>query len=160
MTENAIATEMVDAAFRIHTTLGPGLLVSIYQYGLGVGTGPPGLHTVRERPIPVIYENRIDTGFRADLFVEDSMGASLRLRAISGGGPQAPAPPAISTGSGRSIDRPLLGLRYWAAATGPRATATPSTARETMLPTNGSPTKSPPHTALLVAGSTAQSTDS
>jgi hypothetical protein len=31
MTENAIAKEIVDAAFRIHTTLGPGLLESVYQ---------------------------------------------------------------------------------------------------------------------------------
>lgn len=31
MTENAIAKEIVDAAFHIHTTLGPGLLESVYQ---------------------------------------------------------------------------------------------------------------------------------
>ena len=31
MTENAIAKEVVDAAFRIHTTLGPGLLESVYE---------------------------------------------------------------------------------------------------------------------------------
>ncbi|MGH7488137.1 MAG: GxxExxY protein, partial [bacterium] len=31
MTENAIAKDIVDAAFRIHTTLGPGLLESVYQ---------------------------------------------------------------------------------------------------------------------------------
>ena len=31
MTENAIAKEVVDAAFRIHTTLGPGLLESVYD---------------------------------------------------------------------------------------------------------------------------------
>jgi hypothetical protein len=31
MTENAIAKEIVDAAFRIHTTLGPGLLESVYD---------------------------------------------------------------------------------------------------------------------------------
>jgi len=31
MTENAIAKEIVDAAFRIHTTLGPGLLESVYH---------------------------------------------------------------------------------------------------------------------------------
>jgi hypothetical protein len=30
MTENEIAKEIVDAAFRIHTTLGPGLLESVY----------------------------------------------------------------------------------------------------------------------------------
>ena len=31
MTENAVAAEIVDAAFRIHTTLGPGLLESVYD---------------------------------------------------------------------------------------------------------------------------------
>ena len=31
MTENAIAKEIVDAAFCIHTTLGPGLLESVYH---------------------------------------------------------------------------------------------------------------------------------
>jgi GxxExxY protein len=31
MTENALAKEIVDAAYRIHTTLGPGLLESVYQ---------------------------------------------------------------------------------------------------------------------------------
>jgi hypothetical protein len=31
MTENAIAKEIVDAAFRVHTTLGPGWLESVYQ---------------------------------------------------------------------------------------------------------------------------------
>jgi len=30
-TENAIATQIVDAAFRIHTSLGPGLLESVYD---------------------------------------------------------------------------------------------------------------------------------
>ena len=31
MTENAIAKEIVDAAYRIHTALGPGLLESVYD---------------------------------------------------------------------------------------------------------------------------------
>ncbi len=31
MTENAIAKEIVDAAFRIHPTLGPSLLESVYH---------------------------------------------------------------------------------------------------------------------------------
>src|SRR5450755_2401676 len=72
MTENAIAKEIVDAAFRIHTTLGPGLLESVYDTVLAYELGRRGLRTVRQQPIPVVYENvRIDTGFRADLVVED-----------------------------------------------------------------------------------------
>ena len=79
MTENAIATEIVDAAFRIHTTLGPGLLESVYQTVLAYELGRRGLRTVSQQPIPVVYENiRIDTGFRADLVVEDKVIVEIK----------------------------------------------------------------------------------
>jgi GxxExxY protein len=31
MTENELAKQIVNAAYRIHTTLGPGLLESVYE---------------------------------------------------------------------------------------------------------------------------------
>ena len=74
MTENAIAKEVVDAAFRIHTALGPGLLESVYDTVLAYELGRRGLRTVRQQPIPIVYEGvRIDTGFRADLIIEDKV---------------------------------------------------------------------------------------
>jgi GxxExxY protein len=74
VTENAIAKEIVEAAFRIHTALGPGLLESVYDAVLAYELGRRGLRTARQQPIPVVYENvRIDTGFRADLIVEDKV---------------------------------------------------------------------------------------
>ena len=74
MTENAIAKEIVDASFRIHTTLGPGLLESVYDAVLAYELGRRGLRVVRQQPIPVVYEDvRIDTGFRADLIVDDKV---------------------------------------------------------------------------------------
>ena len=79
MTENAIAKEIVDAAFRIHTTLGPGLLESVYDTVLAYELGRRGLRTVRQQPIPVVYEEvRIDTGFRADLIVEDKVIVEIK----------------------------------------------------------------------------------
>ncbi len=79
MTENAIAKEIVDAAYRIHTTLGPGLLESVYDAVLAYELGRRGLRTVRQQPIPVVYENvRIDTGFRADLVVEDKVIVEIK----------------------------------------------------------------------------------
>ena len=79
MTENAIAREIVDAAFRIHTTLGPGLLESVYDTVLAYELGRRGLRTVRQQPIPVVYEEvRIDTGFRADLVVEDKVIVEIK----------------------------------------------------------------------------------
>ena len=78
MTENAIAKDIVDAAFRIHTTLGPGLLESVYDTVLAYDLDRRGLRTVRQQPIPVIYENvRIDTGFRAGLIVEYAPDGTL-----------------------------------------------------------------------------------
>jgi GxxExxY protein len=63
MTENAIAKEIVDAAFRIHTNLGPGLLESVYDAVLAHELARRGLRAVRQQPIPVVYESvRLDTG--------------------------------------------------------------------------------------------------
>ncbi len=74
MTENALAKEIVDPAFRIHTTLGPGLLESVYDTVLAFELGRRGLRTVRQQPIPVVDDSiRIDTGCRADLVVEDKV---------------------------------------------------------------------------------------
>ncbi len=54
MTENAIAKEIVDAAFRVHTTLGPGLLESVYQMVLAYELGRRGLRAVSQQTIPVV----------------------------------------------------------------------------------------------------------
>src|SRR6185437_5211020 len=67
MTGNAIAREIVDGAYRIHTTLGPGLLESVYQTVLAYELGRRRLRTVSQQPIPVVYEDvHIDTGFGAE----------------------------------------------------------------------------------------------
>jgi GxxExxY protein len=74
MTENAVAREIVDAAYRIHSRLGPGLLESVYETVLAHELDRRGLHTNRQQPIPVVYEGvQLDTGFRADLIVEEKV---------------------------------------------------------------------------------------
>ena len=79
MTENAIATEIVDAAFRIHLKLGPGLLESVYATVLAYELGRRGLRTVSQLAVPVVYENvRIDAGFRADLVVEEKVIVEIK----------------------------------------------------------------------------------
>jgi len=79
MTENAIAKQIVDAAFRIHTTLGPGLLESVYHAVLAYELAQRGLRTVSQQPIPVVYGAiRIDIGFRADLIVEDQVIVEIK----------------------------------------------------------------------------------
>ena len=39
MTENELATIIVDSAFKVHTTLGPGLLETVYQAALAYELG-------------------------------------------------------------------------------------------------------------------------
>jgi GxxExxY protein len=70
MTENEVATEIVDVAFKIHTAYGPGLLESVYETIMAYELGKRGLQVRRQQPIPVIHETvRMEVGFRADLIV-------------------------------------------------------------------------------------------
>jgi len=70
MTENEIATHIVDAAYKIHRALGPGLLESVYEAVMAHELGRRGLSVARQAPIAVIYDElEFDAGFRADLLV-------------------------------------------------------------------------------------------
>ena len=53
MTENEIATVIVDAALRVHRALGPGLLESVYEAALAFELRDRGLQVQRQVPIPV-----------------------------------------------------------------------------------------------------------
>jgi GxxExxY protein len=44
MTENEIARVIVDACYKVHTVLGPGLLESVYEAVLGYELGKRGLN--------------------------------------------------------------------------------------------------------------------
>jgi GxxExxY protein len=79
VTENALAREIVDAAYRIHTRLGPGLLESVYEAVLAHELKSRSLRILRQHPIPIIYDTlRIDNGFRADLVVEDKVIVEIK----------------------------------------------------------------------------------
>lgn len=79
MTENEIATIIVDAAYKIHTRLGPGLLESVYEATLAYELAKRGLQLRRQQSMPVVYEAvRMDVGFRADLIVEDKVIVEIK----------------------------------------------------------------------------------
>jgi GxxExxY protein len=79
MTENEIARMVVDAAYRIHTRLRPGLLESVYERVLEYELKKLGLHVLRQHPVPVIYDEvELEEGFRADLIVEDKVILELK----------------------------------------------------------------------------------
>ena len=79
MTENEVAKQIVDAAFRVHTSLGPGLLESVYETVLAYELEQRGLRTISQQPVPVVYQGtRIEMGFRADLIVEDKVIVEIK----------------------------------------------------------------------------------
>ena len=79
MNENQIAKEVVDAAVKVHTKLGPGLLESVYEAVLARELERRGLSVERQVPIPIEYEGlRFDEGFRADIIVDGKVILELK----------------------------------------------------------------------------------
>lgn len=79
MSENEVARQIVDAAYRVHTALGPGLLESVYEAALSYELEKRGLRVARQQAIPVVYEEvHIHTGFHADLIVEDMVIVEIK----------------------------------------------------------------------------------
>jgi GxxExxY protein len=77
--EDEIARAIIDAAMKVHRTLGPGLLESVYEECLAYELRNRGFKVETQLPVPVTYgDNRIDTGFRLDLLVEDTVIAELK----------------------------------------------------------------------------------
>lgn len=73
-TLNQLATEIVDAAVKVHRTLGPGLLESAYESCLAYELGRQGLKVEQQKFLPLIYEElKIENGYRLDLLVEDKI---------------------------------------------------------------------------------------
>jgi GxxExxY protein len=78
-TENEIAKMVLDAAFKIHTNLGPGLLESVYEALLAYELAKTGIATERQVPIPICYEKlTFEEGFRADLIVAQTVVVELK----------------------------------------------------------------------------------
>jgi len=74
MHENQLATAIVESAFEVHSTLGPGLLETVYRAALAFELDKRGHRVVIERGIPAVYEDvRLDLGFRADIIVENKV---------------------------------------------------------------------------------------
>ncbi len=79
MTENEIAKQIMDAAFLIHRTLGPGLLETVYEVILAKKLTEMGLAVHRQVPVPIRFEGiTFDEGFRADLIVSEKVIVELK----------------------------------------------------------------------------------
>jgi GxxExxY protein len=76
---NEITHEILDAAYKVHTELGPGLLESSYQACLVYELNQKGLKVEVEKPLPLIYkEIKLEYGYRIDILVEGKVVVELK----------------------------------------------------------------------------------
>jgi len=79
MDENELSKRIIEAAYKVHTALGPGLLESVYEVVLAHELEKQGLSIQRQVQIPIRYDEIVfDTGFRADLIVEAKVLVELK----------------------------------------------------------------------------------
>jgi GxxExxY protein len=72
MNLNDLIYKIRGCIFRVHNTLGPGLLESVYEAVLSYELRKKGLQIETQLGIPVRYDDvKLDLGFRLDILVED-----------------------------------------------------------------------------------------
>ena len=74
-----ITHEIIDSAYKVHSTLGPGLLESAYRTCLAYELLKKGLRVDEEKPLPLVYEEiRLECGYRLDILVENTVIVELK----------------------------------------------------------------------------------
>ena len=76
---NELTGKVIQAAMKVHTALGPGLLESAYETCLEYELKKMGLKVERQKPLPLIYEEiNLECGYRIDLLVEETVIVELK----------------------------------------------------------------------------------
>lgn len=79
MHENDISEVVIGTAIHIHSSLGPGLLESVYEQVMYYELIKAGFQTARQVAIPVYWDNiKLEAGFRADIIVENKVLIELK----------------------------------------------------------------------------------
>jgi GxxExxY protein len=74
MHENVISGQVIKMCFEIHSTLGPGLLESVYEEILCYELDKKGFSFQRQMPFPVFWKDiKMEAGFRSDIVIENKV---------------------------------------------------------------------------------------
>jgi len=77
--EDEIGRDIVDAAYKVHKTLGPGLLESVYEAAMAYELTKRGYRVERQKAFEASYEEvSLGIAFRADLLVESLVLIELK----------------------------------------------------------------------------------
>jgi len=76
---NMLTGQILKHAFKVHSTLGPGLLESSYKECLYYELNQHGIYTEKEKALPLFYEKiKLDIGYRLDLLVENKIVIEIK----------------------------------------------------------------------------------
>jgi len=76
---NDVSGQVVDAAMKVHSALGPGLLESAYEKCLLFELHRRGIEARTQVELPIVYDGvRIDAGYRIDLLVDDRVIVEIK----------------------------------------------------------------------------------
>lgn len=78
MDREALITQIIDSAYKVHETFCPGYLESVYRNALVRELKLRGIRSQIEAPIPVRYKGEVIADFRADIFVENSIIVEIK----------------------------------------------------------------------------------
>jgi GxxExxY protein len=79
MRVNQVTEAIIGDAISVHRELGPGMLESTYEAALSMLLGRRGLRVDRQIAMPAIFlGERLDTAYRLDLLVENSVVVELK----------------------------------------------------------------------------------
>lgn len=77
--EEQIGKAIVNASYKIHKELGPGLLEKVYEVCMAHELRKAGFHVIRQVNIPIVYDGiQFDEGLRLDLLVNDKVICELK----------------------------------------------------------------------------------
>lgn len=77
--EEKIGRAIVNAAYKVHKALGPGLLEKIYEACMAHELRKEGFDVKRQVELPIHYDGiKFDEGLRMDLLVDDLVIAELK----------------------------------------------------------------------------------
>lgn len=77
--ENPVSKMIVDCAFKIHSTIGPGLMESAYQECMVKEFKKRNIPFIPEHRMPIWYDgNLLETPYRVDFLVDDSVIVELK----------------------------------------------------------------------------------
>ena len=79
MTENELSKIVVNCAYKVHKSLGPGLLESAYEECLFYELNKTDLKIEKQKALPLIYEEvRLEIGYRIDLIIENKLIVKIK----------------------------------------------------------------------------------